>query len=91
MDGDFNAHRSVQDYYGKLLQSSADLKTSACCVAHKPMLVCGNTADMLQASRYAPHFYVLGDHVLGEKARHFGLFDCADPTAAPAATSGSCC
>lgn len=64
MDRDFNAHRSVQDYYSKAL---------------------------LQASRYAPHFRVQGDHVLGEKARHFGLFDCAVPTAAPATAGGSCC
>lgn len=38
----------------------------------KPLLVCGNTADMLQSSRYGRHFRVTGD-----KSRHFGLFDCA--------------
>jgi SAM-dependent methyltransferase len=37
----------------------------------RTMTVCGNTADMLERSRYAPHFTVIGD-----KARHFGLFDC---------------
>ncbi len=53
----------------------------------RPLRVCGNTADMLAASRYAPHFQVLGD-----KSRHFGLFDCApDSLAASAAVSGSCC
>ncbi len=26
-----DTHSSVQDYYGQQLQSSADLKTSACC------------------------------------------------------------
>ncbi len=26
-----NIHQSVKDYYGKTLQSSADLKTDACC------------------------------------------------------------
>jgi SAM-dependent methyltransferase len=45
--------------------------------AHRPLRVCGNTADMLSRSRYAPHFRVEGD-----KARHFGLFDCA-PAAIP--------
>lgn len=41
----------------------------------RPMLVCGNTADMLSQTRYARHFAVQGD-----KSRHFGLFDCG-PTA----------
>jgi arsenite methyltransferase len=40
-------------------------------IAGKPMLVCGNTADMLGATRYAPHFRIQGD-----KSLHFGLFDC---------------
>ena len=52
----------------------------------KPMRVCGNTADMVSRSRYAPHFLVTGG-----KDRHHGLFDCAPaPGAAPAA-SGACC
>lgn len=38
----------------------------------KPMLVCGNTADMLTATRYAPHFTVTGD-----KTTHHGMFPCA--------------
>lgn len=55
--------------------------------AGKPMLVCGNTADMLAHTRYAPHFRVSGD-----KSVHFGLFDCA-PAAVPgtATTGGACC
>lgn len=54
---------------------------------HRPMLVCGNTADMLSRSRYAPHFEILGD-----KTRHFGLFDCApDAASAAPATGGACC
>ncbi len=54
----------------------------------RPMLVCGNTADMLGGSRYAPHFRIDGD-----RRTHFGLFDCAppSPTAAAAATGGACC
>lgn len=55
-------------------------------IAHKPMLVCGNTADMLQGSRYAAHFTVQGD-----KSRHYGLFDCVPPPGAAPAASGSCC
>lgn len=53
----------------------------------RPMRVCGNTADMLSKSRYAPHFKVDGD-----KSVHFGLFDCA-PAAAAAGIEekGSCC
>jgi hypothetical protein len=42
---------------------------------------------MLTASRHAPHFEVLGD-----KSRHFGLFDCAPgPQGESAASGGSCC
>lgn len=48
----------------------------------RPMLVCGNTADMLQKTRYAAHFAVTA------RGAHFGLFDCARVAAvAPAA----CC
>jgi arsenite methyltransferase len=55
--------------------------------AHQPMRVCGNTADMVSRSRYAPHFRVIGD-----KTRHFGLFDCAPAGAADVvAASGACC
>jgi arsenite methyltransferase len=56
--------------------------------AGKPMLVCGNTADMLAATRYAPHFEVRGD-----KSVHYGLFDCGPGPAAPAgdAAKAGCC
>lgn len=48
----------------------------------RPMLVCGNTADMLTHTRYAEHFSVTA------RGAHFGPFDCAPTTtAAPAA----CC
>lgn len=50
-------------------------------VAHKAVPVCGNTADMLSLSRYAPHFEILGD-----KSIHFGLFDCSS---APAEAAGN--
>ena len=54
----------------------------------RPMLVCGNTADMLGGSRYAPHF-----RIDGQKTTHFGLFDCAPPSpgAAVAPAGGACC
>ena len=51
----------------------------------KPMLVCGNTADMLTQTRYARHFRVLGD-----KHKHLGLFDCAPETGVSSA-AGACC
>jgi arsenite methyltransferase len=54
----------------------------------RPLRVCGNTADMLVGSRYGGHFQVLGD-----KSRHFGLFDCSpEPQSAGAAKAdGACC
>jgi arsenite methyltransferase len=53
----------------------------------RPMLVCGNTADMLSQTRYAPHF-----EVRGEKRMHYGLFDCGPKgTALPPSISGGCC
>jgi arsenite methyltransferase len=56
-------------------------------VTGKPLLVCGNTADMLQATRYARHF-----RIVGEKSVHFGLFDCsASPRATAAKPSGAGC
>jgi len=37
----------------------------------KPLLVCGNTASMVQNTRFSEHFTVLGD-----KSAHFGSFEC---------------
>jgi SAM-dependent methyltransferase len=55
--------------------------------AGKPLLVCGNTADMVSRTRYAPHFRVTGD-----KAVHHGLFDCGPgPGAAGPAPKAGCC
>ena len=47
----------------------------------RPLRVCGNSFDMLAATRYAPHFRLSGD-----QSTHFGLFDCAPAgvSAAPA-------
>jgi len=53
----------------------------------RPLRVCGNTADMLAASRYGDHFQVLGD-----KSRHFGLFDCSPgPNSKTAKADSACC
>ena len=52
----------------------------------RPMLVCGNTADMLSHTRYAPHLRITGD-----KSTHFGLFDCTPAGAAPTPSDGACC
>jgi arsenite methyltransferase len=57
--------------------------------AHQPMLVCGNTADMVSATRYARHFRVTGD-----KSVHYGLFDCGPAPGAAAggaAPQAGCC
>jgi len=56
----------------------------------QPMLVCGNTADMISKTWYKDHF-----KVVGEKTTHLGLFDCGPTTTAtvktPDCTSGACC
>ncbi len=51
-----------------------------------PMLVCSNTAYMLSASRYAPHFKIIGD-----LKTHYGLFDCAPSMVEAGPASGACC
>lgn len=56
-------------------------------VTGKPMLVCGNTAAMVQETRYSSHFKVTGD-----RSAHFGLFDCSDPGSnADDCADGACC
>ena len=53
----------------------------------RPMLVCGNTADMLSQTRFAAYFNVTQD-----KQTHFGLFDCAPVGgSAASAAGGACC
>jgi ubiquinone/menaquinone biosynthesis C-methylase UbiE len=44
-------------------------------ITGKPVLVCGNTASMLQDTRYAKYFQVSGD-----KSVHFGPFNCTAVT-----------
>jgi ubiquinone/menaquinone biosynthesis C-methylase UbiE len=50
----------------------------------RPMLICGNTAAMLQETRFAPHF-----RVEGNRSTHYGLFECAPD--ANESTDGGCC
>jgi SAM-dependent methyltransferase len=52
----------------------------------RPLRVCGNTADMVAGSRYGDHFQVLGD-----KSRHFGLFDCSPGPGSESAKADSAC
>jgi SAM-dependent methyltransferase len=55
---------------------------------NRPSRICGNTADMLSRTRYAPHFRVTGD-----KSEHFGLFDCGPAPASSVhdAQASNCC
>ena len=55
----------------------------------KPLLVCGNTASMIQETRFARHFTVQGD-----RSTHYGLFPCGPAvttTGTGSATGGACC
>ena len=53
----------------------------------RPLLVCGNSAAMVEETRFGPYFDVVGD-----RSRHYGLFDCAPaPSAEGETSSGSCC
>ena len=54
-------------------------------ITGKPMLVCGNTAAMVGETRFARHFRMLGD-----RANHFGPFDCSSP-ASDVSSGGGCC
>lgn len=85
----------VATYRGSVVESphSFLLDDHHLFVPGKPMLVCGNTADMISAPAYREHFILQGD-----KARHFGLFDCGPTSSAPAGglkngtcASGACC
>jgi ubiquinone/menaquinone biosynthesis C-methylase UbiE len=62
-------------------------------ITGKPMLVCGNTADMLQKTRFREHFRVTGD-----RSVHYGPFDCApahvkhnDSNESRGEGGGACC
>jgi len=55
-------------------------------VTGKPMLVCGNTAAMLQETRFGRHF-----RVQGERSLHFGIFPCAPAAGEKSAPDGGAC
>ena len=58
-------------------------------VVNKPMLICGNTASMLQETRFAKYFQVIGD-----RSVHYGPFRCAPAAAGErenAPPAGPCC
>ena len=50
-----------------------------------PVLVCGNTANMLLQTRFKDHFRVEGDF-----STHYGVFDCA-PASSGETDTGACC
>jgi arsenite methyltransferase len=53
----------------------------------RPVLVCGNTASMLQDTRFGRHFRVIGD-----RSVHYGPFACGPaPSVAEAPAGGGCC
>ncbi len=53
-------------------------------ITNKPMLVCGNTASMVGETWLAPHFTVMGD-----RAVHYGQFDCSGPKVTSASSGGA--
>ena len=56
-------------------------------ITGKPYTVCGNTASMLGETRFAEHFTILGD-----RAVHYGLFDCSEtPAVKNGASTAGCC
>lgn len=54
----------------------------------KPMLVCGNSAAMLEETRFKDHFTITGN-----RSVHYGAFDCGDSVGLSdeGNTSGACC
>ncbi|MDE3116503.1 MAG: methyltransferase domain-containing protein [Pseudomonadota bacterium] len=52
----------------------------------KAMTVCGNTADMLSQTRFAPHF-----EIVGSKKVHYGLFDCGPALGRDDELPANCC
>ncbi len=51
----------------------------------RPVLVCGNTAAMLEQTRYGRHF-----NVVGSRSVHYGPFDCAPAAGSEAVASCGC-
>ncbi|MEX0771493.1 MAG: methyltransferase domain-containing protein [Balneolaceae bacterium] len=59
-------------------------------ITGKPMLVCGNTAAMVEETRFGEHFEVEGD-----RSVHYGPFDCkpaeSGSSTDPNSSSAACC
>ncbi len=59
-------------------------------ITGKPMLVCGNTASMLQKTRFFEHFRIVGD-----RSVHYGPFDCGPASEKTGddnnCSGGACC
>jgi len=81
----------VATYLGTIpgYSHSFDLDDHHRFIAGKPMLVCGNTASMLQETRFAGHFKVTGD-----RSVHYGPFNCAPASVKyqdESGGGGACC
>lgn len=50
-----------------------------------PLAVCGNSCAMVQNTRFAPYFDIVGD-----RSQHFGPFDCGSSPAPSSANDGAC-
>lgn len=57
-----------------------------CFITGKPMLVCSNTAAMLEETRFSKHFKINGDLSV-----HYGPFDCGSHPDNNSNTEGGCC
>lgn len=85
-------HGQVATYLGGVSGGSGDHRHAFVLDDHhrfetgRPMRVCGNTADMLAATRYAPYFRIDGD-----RSAHYGLFDCGPTPVSVAAGAAACC
>ena len=74
---DQSLRKAVAEYYGRILASSADLKTNACCAAGSlPQWIAARLANVSQ-TRFARFF-----EVTGPRDVHFGVFPCGPTTAA---------
>lgn len=68
-------------------EHSFDLDDHHRFITGKPMLVCGNTASIIENSRYGRAFTVMGD-----RSRHFGRFNgCSDVDRGKGSSEGPCC
>lgn len=80
----------VATYKGTILfaRHKFELDNHHVFITGKPMLVCGNTAAMLEETRFSKHFEVTGDRSI-----HFGAFNCETPVGIQReeSTFGGCC